>query len=272
LELTRCATTVVALAGGCLAGESKRNLKPEDPRQYEEGSIVQWRAFTVTSREQEAARARATAGRQQGQGDGVLFVIEPPHAWDNLGVHLVGAAADSSDETTAPLAVSAAAAQSPPPAAATEDDAAGDYAFDVDAYAGDDGDGDGAAVEAAASAETQVAGDQVLLPPGSAFRVLSNEVEEQEQEQAEEESGGGGIDSLPQQSETVGGLRVIRLRHLGAWVDAETYARPEIALPEALEELKEAKRSQAEHAGGVEALRRKITAMENYDKGVVGCW
>ena len=45
--------------------------------------------------------------------------------------------------------------------------------------------------------------DEILLPPGSTFRVVDYQV-------------------------LVGGLRVIKLRHIGTWVSEEIYHRPEI--------------------------------------------
>ena len=54
--------------------------------------------------------------------------------------------------------------------------------------------------------------DEVLLPPGSTFRVVSVEYE--------------------------GALRVITLKHMGTWVSDEVYALPDIAMSRRLSKLK----------------------------------
>jgi hypothetical protein len=174
---------------------TQRELE-DKPRDYAEGTIVQWRAFTVVTR---GVSGQQRAG-SHGEG-GVLFVLEPPHACDNLGANLT-----SAPNGTATLAVPVALSAEP------EQDSA---ALTADEYAFDATDcGDGASANGPASADrgetdpTAAASvDQVLLPPGCAFRVLSVEVDED-----------------------VGGLHTVRLQHLGAWVSEEVYALPEIAM------------------------------------------
>jgi hypothetical protein len=109
---------------------------PEDPKQYETGRIVHWRAFTSTSQDEKEARRFAGPA-------GVLFIIEPRDEVPNLGAILK------------PLSM----------------------------YPGE---------------------EEILLPPGSAFQVLSYETESD-------------------------GLRVITLKHAGTWVSEKLFERhPEL--------------------------------------------
>eukprot|EP01043_Picozoa_sp_COSAG02_P060686 COSAG02_NODE_7984_length_2757_cov_6.599699_1_plen_492_part_00 len=130
---------------------SSPKFDPEDIRQFETDSIVTWKAFTSASTKQEKPREYAT-------DRGVLFVIEPPHAYPDLGAQIPA--------TEPPLSV----------------------------YTGTDTE------------------DEVLLPPGSTFRVVSVEYE--------------------------GALRVITLKHMGTWVSDEVYALPDIAMSRRLSKLK----------------------------------
>jgi hypothetical protein len=148
---------------------SDPKLDPEDPKQYEEGRIVHWTGLTTSTSKQSRAREFTAAAAEGGEmedgggsgGGGVLFVIEPPHAWSNLGARLIS--------SEPPLAV----------------------------HPSEDGE------------------DDVLLPPGLAFRVLSHEEEAR-------------------------GFRTIRLRHLGTWVSDRIYALQEIGMVSAVDQLQQA--------------------------------
>lgn len=201
-----------------LDGESKPNLDPQDPQQYEEGTIVQWRGFTLVSR----GPIKETAVTRQHQESGVLFVLEPPHACDNLGANLT-----HSINGSPTLAVSAGLSPAAEQDSNTLTEA--DYAFDAtDSAAASEQQlavptADGSTTEATdrsdkaltqepgsvdgAEADPETANDQILLPPGCAFRVLSVELDEDN-----------------------GRVRVVRLKHLGAWVTEGTYAMPQISM------------------------------------------
>ena len=93
--------------------------------------------------------------------------------------------------------------------------------------------------------------DEVLLPAGSAFRVLS--------------------------CEEMGGFRTITLKHLGAWVSDAIYARKEVGMPEAVGKLQQSVQMYREAAAGAEQEKaRKMSDMsdlsEAESEGPVGAW
>lgn len=120
---------------------------------------MHWKAFTTTTLNRSKAHEHTRVSSEEGatEHSGVLFVIEPPHAFCDLGARLF--------------------ACEPPLSVIPSEDRE----------------------------------DEVLLPAGLAFRVLSYEEEK--------------------------GLRIIKLKQVGRWVSHKIYALQEIRMSDAVEQL-----------------------------------
>ena len=160
---------------------------------------------------------------------GMLVVIEPPHAWPSLGARVIKAPRGSHGGSGCQNSMSGLSVVQD----VEEDDV-----------------------------------DEVLLPSGLAFRVLSVTTEEDvsvTMEGGDSEAGArDGDEGGAGAGAGAGGgmMNVVRLKHLGDWVKKEFYKNEEVRMADAVGELREAQAAQKEHFHKLTGLQQKIGASQ----------